>query len=261
MSYMTGNIAKEKQRSYQTGIFKLISNANTGILLKCPQNRTDGENTFGILQQCIKWQRWYVCERGSALKRERERERERDEVGEELSTWETSSVMSWLWPWVKQALKKPNELVFCVVSLASTSSLSLSLSLSFSFSFSLSLSLTLTSASLVPPSLLFSVLFFCTCCRCARNIEGVRVWVNVRLCVGMFVSKRANATSFFRFPLFLCTCIWVSTYLSWQLFQKVRHSWQAFWQFASFFSFLPLLCYLLWPWDPLSSLQSTPVSN
>ena len=158
MSYMTGNIAKEKQRSYQTGIFKLISNANTGILLKCPQNRTDGENTFGILQQRIKWQRWYVCERGSALKRERERERERekDEVGEELSTWETSSVMSWLWPWVKQALKKPNELVFCVVSLSSTSSLSLSLSLS----------LTLTSASLVPPSLffneksLFSVLFF-----------------------------------------------------------------------------------------------------
>ena len=81
--------------------------------------------------------------------------------------------------------------------------------------------------------------------------------------LGTRVSERAGVARIFSFvylPVYVR--VWLSALLSWQLFWNVRHTWRSFRVFGSqrhfpsyFSSFLSVLA-----WDPLSSLESTPVS-
>ena len=66
----------------------------------------------------------------------------------------------------------------------------------------------------------------------------------------------------FVFTLPVYVRMWFSAHLWWRLFWNVRHSWRSFRSVRQSASYFPLtsLCSLYWPWYPLSSLESTPVS-
>ena len=110
--------------------------------------------------------------------------------------------------------------------------------------------------------------------RCVRRVE-ICVRANCHVgqgrsrceCVGTRVNEHEGVARNFSFvftlPVYVRVCL--SSRLSWRLFWNARQSWRSFRsirQSASFSGLLlsDLLSSLYWPWDPLSSLESTPVS-
>ena len=93
--------------------------------------------------------------------------------------------------------------------------------------------------------------YVCAKCHVSQGASvSVRAWVSVWVWCQFFVL----------FILFLC--MWLSTRLSWRLFWSVQLLGGHFRVFDSqrHFSLTALLYSLYWPWDPLPSLESTPVS-
>ena len=88
---------------------------------------------------------------------------------------------------------------------------------------------------------------------CARSV----MWVKVRVCR---CGHGANFFVVYTLPAYVR--MWLSARLSWRLFWNVQHLGGHFGVFDSqcIFPLTALLYSLYWPWDPLSSLESTPVS-
>ena len=99
--------------------------------------------------------------------------------------------------------------------------------------------------------------FVCANCHVGQGANvSERVWMSMRAWREIFLFV-------YTLPVYVRVCL--SSRLSWRLFWNIRRYWRSFKsirQSASFSLLLlsDLLSSLYWPWDPLSSLESTPVS-